>query len=93
MTSRSYFGKMNSTLGSVVPLAMFIFMFGIVACCCINTLERELQSVGIEFLRSYLFVVMTLNVVADRLREVQIHPAHLLQEEIVSDHLETSPYQ
>ena len=26
MTSRSYFGKMNSTLGSVVPLAMFIFM-------------------------------------------------------------------
>ena len=24
MTSRSYFGKMNSTLGSVVPLAMFI---------------------------------------------------------------------
>ena len=22
-TSRSYFGKMNSTLGSVVPLAMF----------------------------------------------------------------------
>ena len=27
MTSRSYFGKMNSTLGSVVPLAMFLFMF------------------------------------------------------------------
>ena len=25
MTSRSYFGKMNSTLGSVVPLAMFVF--------------------------------------------------------------------
>ena len=25
MTSRSYFGKMNSTLGSVVPLAMFTF--------------------------------------------------------------------
>ena len=24
MASRSYFGKMNSTLGSVVPLAMFI---------------------------------------------------------------------
>ena len=24
MTSRSYFGKMNSTLGSVVPLAMFL---------------------------------------------------------------------
>ena len=24
MTSRSYFGKMNSTLGSIVPLAMFI---------------------------------------------------------------------
>ena len=23
MTSRDYFGKMNSTLGSVVPLAMF----------------------------------------------------------------------
>ena len=26
MTSRSYFGKMNSTLGSVVPLAMFGFI-------------------------------------------------------------------
>ena len=26
MTSRSYFGKMNSTLGSVVPLAMFFFL-------------------------------------------------------------------
>ena len=24
MTSRGYFGKMNSTLGSVVPLAMFL---------------------------------------------------------------------
>ena len=24
MTSRSYFGKMNSTLGSIVPLAMFL---------------------------------------------------------------------
>ena len=68
-------------------------MFSIVACCCINTLERELQSVGIEFLRSYLFVVMALNVVADRLGEVQIDPAHLLQEEVVSDHLETCPYQ
>ena len=27
MTSRSYFGKMNSILGSVVPLAMFYFIF------------------------------------------------------------------
>ena len=27
MTSRSYFGKMNSTLGSVVPLAMFVYVF------------------------------------------------------------------
>ena len=26
MTSRSYFGKMNSTLGFVVPLAMFVFV-------------------------------------------------------------------
>ena len=25
MTSRSYFGKINSLLGSVVPLAMFLF--------------------------------------------------------------------
>ena len=25
MASRSYFGKMNSTLGSVVPLAIFFF--------------------------------------------------------------------
>ena len=24
MTSRNYFGKQNSTLGSVVPLAMFL---------------------------------------------------------------------
>ena len=29
MTSRSYFGKMNSTLGSVVPLAMFGFIVGL----------------------------------------------------------------
>ena len=29
MTSRSYFGKMNSTLGSVVPLAMFQIIFAI----------------------------------------------------------------
>ena len=28
MTSRSYFGKMNSILGSVVPLAMFLFWKG-----------------------------------------------------------------
>ena len=28
MTSRSYFGKMNSTLGSVVPLAMFYILSG-----------------------------------------------------------------
>ena len=26
MTLRSYFGKMNSTLGSVVPLAMFFLL-------------------------------------------------------------------
>ena len=26
MTSRNYFGKMNSILGSVVPLAMFAFL-------------------------------------------------------------------
>ena len=30
MASRSYFGKMNSTLGSVVPLAMFLTMMSIV---------------------------------------------------------------
>ena len=29
MTSRSYFGKMNSILGSVVPLAMFIVKQGL----------------------------------------------------------------
>ena len=28
MTSRSYFGKMDSTLGSVVPLAMFVIYDG-----------------------------------------------------------------
>ena len=28
MTSRSYFDKMNITLGSVVPLAMFSSIFG-----------------------------------------------------------------
>ena len=28
MTSRSHFGKMNSILGSVVPLAMFILKTG-----------------------------------------------------------------
>ena len=52
MTSRSYFGKMNSTLGSVVPLAMFSkrkVIFNIIeslilssVCCCslTNWLER-----------------------------------------------------
>ena len=29
MTSRSYFDKMNSTLGSVVPLAMFYHYGGV----------------------------------------------------------------
>ena len=29
MISRSYFGKMNSTLGSVVPLAMFTICFAL----------------------------------------------------------------
>ena len=29
MTQRSYFGKQNSTLGSVVPLAMFTFLFAL----------------------------------------------------------------
>ena len=29
MTSTNYFGKMNSTFGSVVPLAMFLFIIGI----------------------------------------------------------------
>ena len=36
---------------------------------------------------------MALNVVADRFGEVQVDPAHLLQEEVVSDHLETYSYQ
>ena len=52
MTSRSYVGKMNSTLGSVVPLAMFSkrkVIFNIIeslilssVCCCslTNWLER-----------------------------------------------------
>ena len=31
MTARSYFGKMNSTLGSVVPLAMFYYCNAITA--------------------------------------------------------------
>ena len=34
MTSRSYFGKMNSTLGSVVPLAMFV--------CCPYLAKQDL---------------------------------------------------
>ena len=33
MTSRSYFGKMNSTLGSVVPLAMFLFVYWLLVKC------------------------------------------------------------
>ena len=31
MTSRSYFGKMNSTLGTDVPLAMFYIVIAIFA--------------------------------------------------------------
>ena len=30
MTPRRYFGKMNSSLGSVVPLAMFIIIIAII---------------------------------------------------------------
>ena len=34
--SRNYFGKQNSTLGSVVPLAMFVFVFLYLnSCICI----------------------------------------------------------
>ena len=32
MTSRSYFGKMNSTLGSVVPFAMFSSGVAVLSC-------------------------------------------------------------
>ena len=32
MTSRSYFGKMNSTLGSIVPLAMFMMGMALRPC-------------------------------------------------------------
>ena len=34
MTSISYFGKMNSTHGSVVPLAMFVFYLVILVHLC-----------------------------------------------------------
>ena len=37
-TSRSYFGKLNSTLGSVVPLAMFS---SILWACCLSVLKIE----------------------------------------------------
>ena len=30
MTKKSYFGKQNSTLGSVVPFAMFVFIRDVV---------------------------------------------------------------
>ena len=35
----------------------------------------------------FLFVIMTLDVVAHRLRKIQVDPADLLQEEVVADHL------
>ena len=35
MTSRCYFGKMNSILGSVVPLAMFEMLFLLFGVCSI----------------------------------------------------------
>ena len=48
MTSRSYFGKMNSTLGSVVPLAMFVPSFEaqlaavpLSACFCLRHLREQ----------------------------------------------------
>ena len=34
-----------------------------------------------------LFVIVTLDVVAHRLRKIQVDPADLLQEEVVADHL------
>ena len=40
LTSRSYFGKMNSTLGSVVPLAMFSFV--------IDTMPLENRILGLH---------------------------------------------
>ena len=42
MTSRSYFGKMNSTLGSVVPLAMFKYIRpSLHAACTYQYLQHE----------------------------------------------------
>ena len=57
MTSRSNFDKMNSTLGSVVPLAMFAYLIGpksnhcIVYTCLVNLTDVTL---AVEDLNSIL---------------------------------------
>ena len=51
MTSRSYFGKMNSTLGSVVPLAMFSNM--LVFVMAISTLNLSVVFVRDVFKAFY----------------------------------------
>ena len=47
MTSRGYFGKMNSTLGSVVPLAMFYLVPSV------SLLQPTLQALFVNKIQEY----------------------------------------
>ena len=61
MTSRIYFGKMNSTLGSVVPLAMFFSNIASLPFCVDGGFEKRLlRLLKIEELFHYLYRVLEL---------------------------------
>ena len=55
MTSTNYFGKMNSTLGSVVPLAMFLILIDInkfFTLALLNECDSDLLAISTQHLGS-----------------------------------------
>ena len=50
MTSRGYFGKMNSTLGSVVPLAMFSLLRHVLICISVYKTIQHGYKFSVEIL-------------------------------------------
>ena len=53
MTKISYFGKHNSTLGSVVPLAMFGNVFGF------NVMDSYFSLLNLSFVENYHISIFT----------------------------------
>ena len=63
MISRSYFGKMNSTLGSVVPLAMFSHFVGRLLSMdplSILNFRRFTIAMGFQLFVGFVFVVLVI---------------------------------